>query len=376
MDQTLLVLAIISAVLALVSLVMLVFVLRLGAQQKAEMEALRQAAESSGTATSVPPEDPERDNRTGVTKVGVVLNPTKFDDADAFRSSVSTVIATAAGCGLEFYETTEDDPGRGQAEQALEDGCDLVIAAGGDGTVRMVASAMAGTGVRMGIVPAGTGNLLARNLEIPLNRPESAILAALTGRDKQVDVGWLRYGMSEQQARIAPKHVFLVMAGYGADAEMIGYTDPQMKKTIGWFAYVFGGLRALFGRTQDVFVSLPDGSTHHLKARTVLLGNVGKLPGGIVLMPDATIDNGLLEVLVAGWRGPAGFGQVVTQLVNPRLKAGVKVSTLERYLTTSVRVATHSPQPVQLDGDTDEEATHMIATVDAGALLLRVPSGN
>jgi len=108
----------------------------------------------------------------------------------------------------------------------------------------------------------------------------------------------------------------------------------------------------------------------------VLLGNVGKLPGGFVLMPDATIDNGRLEVFVAGWRGAAGFSQVAAQVVNPKLtpKFGPKLSTMERYLTTGIRVTTAKPQPVQLDGDTDTEATHMIATVDPGVLRLRVPA--
>ena len=74
----------------------------------------------------------------------------------------------------------------------------------------------------------------------------------------------------------------------------------------------------------------------------MLLGNVGKLPGGFVLMPDATIDNGRLEVVVAGWRGAAGFSQVATQVINPKLvpKVGPKLSTMERYLTTGIRVTT------------------------------------
>ena len=149
----------------------------------------------------------------------------------------------------------------------------------------------------------------------------------------------------------------------------------KMKKRIGWIAYIFGGIRTILGRSVDVVVQLPDESRHAHKARTVLLGNVGKLPGGFVLMPDATIDNGQLEVVVAGWRGAAGFSQVATQVINPKLtpRIGPKLSSMKRYLTPGVRVTTTKPQPVQLDGDTDVEATHMIATVDPGVLRLRVP---
>ncbi|WP_341856959.1 hypothetical protein [Brachybacterium sp. GPGPB12] len=105
------------------------------------------------------------------------------------------------------------------------------------------------------------------------------------------------------------------------------------------------------------------------------MGNVGKLPGGFVLMPDATIDNGRLEVVVAGWRGAAGFSQVATQVINPKLvpKVGPKLSTMERYLTTGIRVTTAKARPVQLDGDTDIEATHLIATVDPGVLRVARP---
>jgi len=286
------------------------------------------------------------------------------------------VVERMEGAETVFYETTIDDPGKGQTERAVAEGADLVMAAGGDGTVRLVASVLAGTEVRMGIIPAGTGNLLARNVEVPLEDPSAAMIAALTGRDRQVDVGWLRVGSSDAGARAAERQIFLVIAGFGADAEMIGYTDPEMKKRIGWIAYVFGGIRTVLGRSVDVVVQLPDESRHAHKARTVLLGNVGKLPGGFVLMPDATIDNGQLEVVVAGWRGAAGFSQVAAQVVNPKLvpKVGPKISTVERYLTTGIRVTTAKPQPVQLDGDTDVEATHLIATVDPGVLRLRVPA--
>src|SRR5690625_7833226 len=117
------------------------------------------------------------------------------------------------------------------------------MAAGGDGTVRMVASVLAGTGVPMGIIPAGTGNLLARNVEVPLEDPSAAMTAALTGEDRQVDVGWLRTGDSPAAALSAPRQLFLVSAGFGADAAMIGYTVPRLETRIGLIAYLLGGGR-------------------------------------------------------------------------------------------------------------------------------------
>src|SRR5699024_4949537 len=86
-----------------------------------------------------------------------------------------------------------------------------------------------------------------------------------------------------------------------------------------------------------------------------------------------TIDNGRLEVVVAGWRGAAGFSQVAAQVVNPKLtpKFGPKLSTMERYLTTGIRVTSAQPQPAPLDGDTDPEATHMNATDDHSVAAAR-----
>lgn len=373
-----LLLSIASVVTTIVAVVMLVVVLRRLGRHRRELSALQAASAARADARERPPEDGEdEDARSSdrLDRVAVVLNPSKFEGTDDFRRRISEVVQRIEDAEVEFYETTIDDPGRGQTERAVADGADLVMAAGGDGTVRMVASVLAGTDTRMGIIPSGTGNLLARNVDIPLEDPAAAMVAALTGKDHRVDVGWLRCGDSRAAAQAAPRQIFLVIAGFGADAEMIGYTDPRMKKRIGWIAYIFGGVRTILGRSVDVVVELPDRSRHVHKARTVLLGNVGKLPGGFVLMPDATIDNGRLEVVVAGWRGAAGFSQVATQVINPKLvpKVGPKLSTMERYLTTGVRVTTTKAQPVQLDGDTDIEATHLVATVDPGALRLRVP---
>ena len=394
MDLTLLLLSIASVVTTVVTIALLVMVLRRLGRHRREITALRAAAEERSTSRRErrPGERPhaggpaeegsEEDDLAAagadpdhLRKVAVVLNPTKFTENDSFRERISELVERIEGAETAFYETSIDDPGQGQAEQALREGADLIMAAGGDGTVRMVASVLAGSDTRMGIIPAGTGNLLARNVDIPLEDPAAAMAAALTGQDRQVDVGWLRTGSSPAVARAAPRQIFLVIAGFGADAEMIGHTDPKMKKRIGWIAYVFGGVRTVLGRSIDVVVQLPDETRHAHKARTVLLGNVGRLPGGLVLMPDATIDNGRLEVVVAGWRGAAGFSQVATQVINPRLtpRFGPKLSTVERYLTPGIRVATTKAQPVQLDGDTDVEATHMIATVDPGVLRLRVP---
>ncbi|GAA1484145.1 diacylglycerol/lipid kinase family protein [Brachybacterium fresconis] len=407
MDQPLLLLNIVSIIILVVAVVLLAVALRHLARHRREIGELRttaerheremreasvagggsdgEVAEAGGAAVATDGTAAGADG-TGsapdrVQQVAVVLNPTKFDDAEQFRTRVREIAEHLEGAEVTFYETSVEDPGRGQARQARLDGADLVIAAGGDGTVRLVASVLAGTDTRMGIIPSGTGNLLARNLDIPLEDPSAAMTAALAGHDKQIDVGWLRTGGSIGEAASSAEQIFLVIAGFGADAEMIGHTDDTMKKRLGWVAYVFGGVRTILGRSVDVVLDFPDGTRHAHKARTVLLGNVGKLPGGFVLMPDATADNGRLEIVVAGWKGAAGFSQVLTEVVTPKLvprgkfAETTRLSSMDRYQATEVKVATTKAQPVQLDGDTDAEATHLIARIDPGSLRLRVPAG-
>lgn len=359
------VLAIVSIALSVIVVVLLAVVLVHVRAQRRQVDELSRARRDGAALTSEGP---------AFSHVAVVMNPSKHDDPEQFRERLRTIAERLAGLELHFHDTTREDPGHGQAAQALADGADLVIAAGGDGTVREVASALAHSGVRMAILPVGTGNLLARNLDIPLDDLEKALRVALLGGDSMVDMGRMRIGDSSAEISTAEKMAFLVIAGVGADAEVIGATDPRMKRRIGWPAYVVAGLDKIAGRAFSARITTPSGRSVDVDARTVLIGNVGRLPGGIVLMPDATADNHRLDVLVLSWRGAAGLSQIIARLVQPALHPKPQLSTMEQALTTSVSVVTSKPQPVQLDGDTERKATHLLAEVDPGALIMRTPS--
>ena len=116
--------------------------------------------------------------------VTVVYNPVKVDLGRLRRALERSV---SPGARVTWSATSAEDPGYAQASRALEDGADLIVAAGGDGTVRMVALAVSGSHVPMAIVPAGTGNMLARNLGIPLAL-EPAVRRALSGRERVIDL--------------------------------------------------------------------------------------------------------------------------------------------------------------------------------------------
>lgn len=183
-------------------------------------------------------------------RAAVVINPMKSPGGD-FKSAVH-LMCTEEGWGEPLWlETSEEDPGSGQARKAMESGADVVMAAGGDGTVRCVAGALAGTGTPMGIVPLGTGNLLARNLGIVLADPLRACRDILNGANTKIDVALATLDHAKE------RHLFLVAAGLGYDAAIMADTKDQLKDRVGWLAYVEAGIRNLPG--QGVKASIKGG---------------------------------------------------------------------------------------------------------------------
>src|SRR6476619_4044373 len=156
-----------------------------------------------------------------------------------------------------------EDPGQGQAAQAVRDGADIVCTLGGDGTVRNVAGALVGTETALGILPAGTGNLLARNLDLPVAL-ESAVTVALTGRNRRIDVGELVIGAAPMddapdESGDPETHYFLVMAG----------TNENLKAKVGWPAYMVSGLKHLVSPEFRISVKVDDELEFRRRARMV-----------------------------------------------------------------------------------------------------------
>lgn len=306
-------------------------------------------------------------------RVGVVVNPSKLKDMAVFRGQVTAAVLHAdKEAQVSFYETSVEDPGFGQAQQAVSDGCSIVLAAGGDGTVRLVAAGIAHSGVALGIIPMGTGNLFARNLDIPLDDLRGAIRVALTGKGHKADLGYLKHGEGLEEAHKAKEEPFLVIAGFGFDAVVMENTNSKLKKAVGWLAYVVAGTKKIVGRGQSVELELDGRAAKSLKARTVMIGNVGRLPGGITLMPGADRSNGSLEILALDWKGAAGFSQILGQLVLPGApKSLAKISNHRTFQAREAIVSTSKALPVQVDGDYLGDATHLVTRVDAGALTIR-----
>ena len=195
------------------------------------------------TATSPAPAErasapePETARQTAA----VVYNPIKVD-LDAIKTAVGRHEFSNDWAPTKYYETSKEDPGGEVTKQALADGADMIIAAGGDGTVRAVAEALQGTDASLALLPSGTGNLLARNLELSLDNLDDSIATAFSGRDRDIDLGVVDI---EREDGSRETKAFVVMAGVGLDAKMLANTNDELKKRVGWLAYVDAIARAL-----------------------------------------------------------------------------------------------------------------------------------
>lgn len=327
----------------------------------------------------------ETDGERPSPKAALVYNPTKVE-AETLRETVTRLSADAGWSEPLFYETTVDDLGDDVTRQALEEGADAVLVAGGDGTVRAVSEAMSGSGVPLAIVPSGTGNLLARNLRLPLTEPEAMVGAVFDGDTLQMDVGWTKLGRPDGTTA---EHAFVVMGGIGLDAAMIANTNPQLKKTVGWVAYVDGAARSLpSAKPFRVVYELPGHRLHSSRVQSVLFANCGKLPAGLDLIPEASIADGALDIVIFQPKGPFGWLFVWRRVAWDnsflrRFRAGRRVLSLRTKDNAvvysrgaGIELATHEARPVQLDGDEFGEALSVNTRVDAGALLIVVPKGH
>ncbi|WP_245994074.1 diacylglycerol kinase family protein [Nocardioides immobilis] len=295
--------------------------------------------------------------------LAVILNPIKVEDVAQFQSIVNQMALDSGWKEPRWYFTTVEDSGTGQAEQASIDGADLVIVCGGDGTVREVCAELAGTGIPVGIVPAGTGNLLARNLDIPLFI-RAAIDIAINGQDRAIDM------VKATGDGIEDTH-FMVMAGMGFDAAIMEGVNEEIKKKVGWLAYVLSALKALMFPTMKLEVSVDGGPFTKHRARTCVVGNVGSLQGGMNLIPNAAIDDGQLDVVLLYPRRFLSWIPLVVRVLSRREeRAGESVA---RFTGRTVVVRASLEVPRQLDGDTIGPGKELHMECIHGRLLVRVP---
>jgi diacylglycerol kinase family enzyme len=287
----------------------------------------------------------------------VVINPTSVTDTEQTRRDIIAALSDVDCPAPLWLTTTADDPGGGQARQAIAAGVDVLFTCGGDGTVRACADELAGTRIALAVLPAGTGNLVAANLGLPTD-VAAGVATAVHGQRRLIDLGCL------------DGHHFVLMAGMGFDAAMMQATPQWWKHRFGWPAYVVGGLRRVFDRAMRVRLALDDRPPITRTARMVLVGNLGRMQGGVDLFGDAAPDDGRLDVAVVAPRGPIGWLTLAARLVLRRTPPRRQVET---FRASTVDIQSRTSQPRQVDGDLIAAGNRMTITIRPQALWVCVP---
>jgi diacylglycerol kinase (ATP) len=241
--------------------------------------------------------------------------------------------------------------------EAIERGADLLFVWGGDGIVQRCIDAVGDAPVVLAILPAGTGNLLARNLEIPIDL-EQAVEVGLHGARRTIDVG-----------RVNGER-FAVMAGTGLDALMIRDADRALKDRFGRAAYVWTGAKHLKMQPFRARIDVDGTRWFDGKAGCILVGNVGKVFGGVEAFDDVSPEDGLLELGVVTARG-------VTQWTRALVRTAIGSADRSKFVQTTkakkIRIKLDRKMPYELDGGDEKPVDRLKIRIEPAAVTICVP---
>jgi YegS/Rv2252/BmrU family lipid kinase len=294
-------------------------------------------------------------------RCAVVYNPSKIIDLSTFRRLVEFELSSRGWATAIWLETMIDDAGKAMTATAVDQKVDLVLGAGGDGTIRQVCAGLADTGIPFGLIPVGTGNLLARNLGIPLDG-NAALDVAFDGVDSEIDVVRLTVDGTTTDD-------FMVMAGIGIDAVIMQTTDPNLKKAVGSAAYFVAAAQNAKHPALHATIQVDDDPPFRRKAHVIVVGNVGYLQANIPLIPDARADDGLIDLIVASPVGVRDWVRIFTQVMTRRRDD----RQLDRMTGRRISIKVEEGDQYQMDGDTEGHCHEMVAEVRPGALTIRMP---
>jgi diacylglycerol kinase family enzyme len=253
------------------------------------------------------------------------------------------------------------------ARERLHDvaGRPLIVAAGGDGTVREAAAAAADHDVPLAIVPGGTGNVLAGNLGI--RGLWRSLDIATGGRERQIDLGQARWGGVDGAIH---ERAFTVASGMGFDARIMALAEGEWKRRIGFGAYIGATVHELARLEPATFRLVADDEPLEIEGLVVLIGNCGDLiPGRLGARQPLDPGDGRLDLFVVGGRSLlAGLRGAIDLL----WRVGDSNDHVIRRAITSVRVEADPPQPIQTDGD-HHAPGWLEARVRPAALRVLVP---
>jgi diacylglycerol kinase (ATP) len=258
-----------------------------------------------------------------------------------------------------WYEVKKSRRAPEYARRAAAQGAGVIFVWGGDGTVQRCVDALAGTDTAVAILPAGTANLLAANLQVPHDLAE-AVRVGLHGDRRRLDTG------SVNGER------FAVMAGAGFDARMISDADRGTKGRLGRAAYLYTGIRNLGARRVKATVKVDGTPFYQGKVSCVLAANVGKILGGVEAFPEARPDDGRLELGVVTARNPVQWARTFARLARGQAAVSpfVKVTQGKKF---SIRFG--QKVRYELDGGARPASKKLRIKVRPGSVTVCVPPG-
>jgi YegS/Rv2252/BmrU family lipid kinase len=257
-----------------------------------------------------------------------------------------------------WLEVAKSRQAPARVKEAIKQGADLIVVWGGDGTVQRCIDAAVGSAVTLAIIPAGTANLLANNLGIPIDL-DQAVEVALHGMNHTIDVG-----------KMNGEH-FAVMGGIGLDALMIRDADAGMKDRFGRAAYIWTGARHIRSNPIRTTVRIDGHKWFDDDASCVLVANVGSIGGGVTAFDHASPDDSKLDVAVMT---ASGAWQWLRTLTRASVGHAEKSPLVQMTQATKITVETAKPRPYELDGGARSKTTKLRVRVVPHAVTIRVPS--
>ncbi len=272
-------------------------------------------------------------------------------------SELRRELANAGFADPLWYEVAKSKQVPDVAREAVKAGADLVFVWGGDGTVQKCIDALAGQGIAIAILPAGTGNLLARNMDIPMNVAE-AVAVGLHGERKQIDTG-----------SVNGEH-FSIMAGAGLDALAMKAADKGLKDRVGRAAYLWTGARNLKSAPVRCKVDVEGRRFFTGKMTCVLLGNLSEVTAGVEVFDDGSATDGILELGVVNAKSRTQWIRTVSRVVAGRADKSPFVVTTRG---TKITVRFDHAIPYELDGSVRKAAKKLRIRVHPLSTTLCVP---
>lgn len=290
-----------------------------------------------------------------MTTVAVIAHAGK--SLDGGLAELRDALARAGVTNPLWYEVRKSKRSPARIKRAIEGGADLIFVWGGDGMVQRAVDTLAGSNATVAIVPAGTANLLATNLGIPIDL-QAAVDIGLHGARRRIDLA------------VMNKEHFAVMGGAGFDARMIRDADRGLKDKAGRLAYVVTGAKNLRARATRVRIKVDGEPWFDDSATCVLFGNVGKLFGGLTTFADARPDDGRIELGVVTAEGVWQWTRALARTVagNPQRSPFVQLTSGRRFTVRFSHAVAY-----EMDGGDRPKTKRLKVKVEPAAISICVP---